>query len=174
MSKYLINPVKAFYDIKDQYIKYIQTAFHTRYPSLEEERERLLNQDKVLYREPWIEPLPIYKDSGHRVSDLGPEELPGMTQIARERFKKLISLGLINNPNIKLYSHQEQMLKNALMGKDCIITSGTGSGKTESFLLPLIADIIKEASSDDNDVRWEKKDANNKYPGNFFWDAKSI
>ena len=171
MSKYLINPVRAFYDIKDQYIKYIQTAFHTRYPSLEDEREKLLNQDKVLYRETWIEPLPMYKDSGHRVSDLGSEELPGMTQIARERFKKLISLGLINNPNIKLYSHQEQMLKNALMGKDCIITSGTGSGKTESFLLPLIADIIKEASSDDNDVRWEKKDANNKYPGNFFWDA---
>ena len=173
MSKYLINPVRAFYDIKDQYIKYIQTAFRTRYPSFEAEREKLLNQDKVLYREPWIEPLPIYKDSGHKVSDLGPDELPGLNTIAIERFKKLISLGLINNPNIKLYSHQEEMLKKSLMGQDCIITSGTGSGKTESFLLPLIADIIKEASSDDDGNRWEKKNSNNSYPGNFFWDRNS-
>lgn len=171
MSKYLINPVRAFYDIKDHYIKYIQTAFHTRYPSVEKEREELLNQDKVLYREPWIEPLPMYKDNGHHIEDLGAKELPGMSDIARERFKTLIGKGLINNPAVKLYTHQEEMLTKALMGKDCVITSGTGSGKTESFLLPLIANIVKEACSDDNTLAWKAKDDTTKYPGNFFWDA---
>ena len=32
-------------------------------------------------------------------------------------------------------------------GKHCIITSGTGSGKTESFLLPLFAQLSKEMES---------------------------
>lgn len=171
MSKYLINPIRAFYEIKDHYVKYIQTAFHTRYPSVEKEREDLLNQDKVLYREPWIEPLPMYKDNGHHIDDLGPNELPGMSDLARERFKTLIGKGLINNPAVKLYTHQEEMLRKALMGKDCVITSGTGSGKTESFLLPLIADIVKEAYSEDDTLAWKAKDDKTRYPGNFFWDA---
>nr|WP_262905446.1 DEAD/DEAH box helicase [Hymenobacter nitidus] len=37
------------------------------------------------------------------------------------------------------------MLKTALQHKHCVITSGTGSGKTESFLLPLFAQLAKEA-----------------------------
>lgn len=160
MAKYLINPIGAFYDIKNHYIKYIKTAFATRYESLEDERENLLNQDKVLYREPWIEPLPSYINSGHHVSDLGKNQLPGMSDTAIDRFKKLISNGLISNPDITLYQHQEKMLRKAMEGKDCVITSGTGSGKTESFLLPLIADIVKESTT------WGPAH----YPGNFFWD----
>lgn len=163
MAKYLINPIGAFYDIKNHYIKYIKTAFATRYESLESEREKLLNQDKVLYREPWIEPLPSYVNSGHHISDLGTEQLPGMSDAAIDRFKILISNGLISNPDVTLYQHQEKMLKKALEGKDCVITSGTGSGKTESFLLPLIADIVKESTT------WGQTN----YPGNFFWENGS-
>lgn len=52
------------------------------------------------------------------------------------------------------YGHQIGMLEKAFAGidengktlkyKNTVITSGTGSGKTESFLLPLLADIYKE------------------------------
>jgi len=49
--------------------------------------------------------------------------------------------------NIKLHSHQAEMLKQALEGNNCIITSGTGSGKTESFLLPLFAQLAKELAN---------------------------
>ena len=42
------------------------------------------------------------------------------------------------------------MLKESLTGHNCVITSGTGSGKTEAFLMPLISQIIKEA------ITWEK------------------
>ena len=46
-----------------------------------------------------------------------------------------------------LHSHQAKMLKAAVSGNNCIITSGTGSGKTESFLLPLFAQLTKELDS---------------------------
>ena len=42
--------------------------------------------------------------------------------------------------NIKCY-------KKNLSGKNAVITSGTGSGKTEAFLLPLFAYLIKESSN---------------------------
>ena len=43
-------------------------------------------------------------------------------------------------PHFKAYSHQVEMLRRGIRtGTPGVVTSGTGSGKTESFLLPLIA-----------------------------------
>ncbi|NUM51433.1 MAG: DEAD/DEAH box helicase [Flavobacteriales bacterium] len=62
-----------------------------------------------------------------------------------ETFKGLVNTGLVGN--FPLHSHQAEMLKQALLGNNCIITSGTGSGKTESFLLPLFAQLSKELAN---------------------------
>ena len=67
-----------------------------------------------------------------------------MNDEARSLFKEFILKGLISS-DYPIYQHQAEMLQKALSGNNCIITSGTGSGKTESFLLPMLADIIKEA-----------------------------
>ena len=171
MPKYLLDPIKSFREITENYISYIKTAFGTRFKdgdnSLEKEREALLNKDQVLSREPWIEPLPAYphKTKGgvkQAVNDLQSSDLPGMPALAVERFKKFISTGLMNYP---MYNHQYEMLKHGLEGKDCVITSGTGSGKTESFLLPLFADIVKES------IEWPDKTAN-PYPVNDWWNGR--
>ena len=139
------DPIGSFETIKENFIRYVKTAFKTKFDSLESERETRLNEDKVLYRQPWIEPLPEYKSSGKTINDLTPEDLPGLNEEQQITFKGLVSQGLI--PGYKLYTHQVKMLRKALSGKNCIITSGTGSGKTESFLLPLFAQISKELTS---------------------------
>ena len=154
MAKYLINPIYAYKEIKDDFLLYIKTAFGTRYESIEKEREELLRTDQVASREPWIEPLPAYEnvELGNdklRVSTLRPADLPGMSYKAQQLFKDFINKGLIVKTGDRLdypiYRHQAEMLRKALSGQNCVITSGTGSGKTESFMLPMLADIIAEA-----------------------------
>ena len=66
-----------------------------------------------------------------------------ITEAQWNLFKSLAGIGLFK-PNYYLHKHQAEMLKEALKGKNCVITSGTGSGKTESFLLPLFAQLAKE------------------------------
>lgn len=150
MAKYLINPIHAYKEIKDDFILYIKTAFGTRYESIENEREELLRTDQVASREPWIEPMPNYEnikmEDGRelRISTLRPSDLPGMNSAAQQLFKEFINKGLISG-DYPIYRHQAEMLRKSLEGKNCVITSGTGSGKTESFLLPMLADIIAEA-----------------------------
>lgn len=140
------DPIGSFETIKENFIRYVKTAFRTKFDGVEKERYDLLNYDKVLYRKPWIEPLPDYISSGKKINDLTAEDLGNaLNEAEAETFKGLVNTGLVGN--FPLYSHQAEMLKQALLGNNCIITSGTGSGKTESFLLPLFAQLSKELSN---------------------------
>ena len=138
------DPIGSFETIKENFIRYVETAFGTKFEGIERERYALLNYDKVFYRKPWIEPLPDYVSSNKRIDDLTLADL-GNALNANEAtiFRELVKTGLFPS-TIKLYSHQAEMLKQAMEGNNCIITSGTGSGKTESFLLPLFAQLAKE------------------------------
>lgn len=147
------DPIGSFEIIKENFIRYVETAFGTRFEGIEKERYALLNLDKVLYRKPWIEPLPDYVSSNKRVQDLSLEDLGNsLSEAEANTFKELVATGLF--PSFaKLHSHQTEMLKETLRGNNCIITSGTGSGKTESFLLPLFAQLSKELTN------WETPNA---------------
>ncbi|MBV7530467.1 DEAD/DEAH box helicase [Chitinophaga sp. sic0106] len=140
------DPIFAFDTIKENYIRYIETAFGTKFENVEKERRKTLNTDRILYREPWIEPLPDYKSSNKTIDQLTTDDVKNISPEELEIFKGLVKTGLFP-ANIPLHFHQTQMLKKATEGKHCIITSGTGSGKTESFLLPLFAQLSKELNS---------------------------
>ena len=157
MPKYLLDPIKSFEEIRNNYILYLKTAFGSRFKehigevkSFEEEREELLLQDQVLCREPWIEPIPSYKKildtQGHdrTINDFTSDDFPGMDERTALLFQEFISTGLMSYP---LYLHQYRMLRQSLEGKDCVITSGTGSGKTECFMWPMISSIMNERSN---------------------------
>lgn len=138
------DPIGSFETIKENFIRYVKTAFGTKFDGIENERYALLNHDKVFYRKPWIEPLPDYISSNKRIDDLSPADLGNaLNSKESDTFKGLVKTGLFQS-NIKLHSHQANMLKQTLEGNNCIITSGTGSGKTESFLLSLFAQLAKE------------------------------
>ena len=150
------SPIKSFDKIKEDFIRYYDTAYHIDNKTVEKERDALLNTDGNLTREPYIEPMPEYKSFANAQGEyvtfgqLSREDLEltdqDITDSQWRLFKGLAGIGLFN-PQYPLYSHQAEMLKQALKGKNCVVTSGTGSGKTESFLLPLFAQLCKEMQS---------------------------
>ncbi len=141
----MIDPIGAFYTVRENFVRYIKTAFATRSETLERNRETLLLEKEVLTTDPWVEPLPIYKSSKKSISELNGQDLPNLTEVEKNWFKDFVQCGLVGN--FELYHHQVEMLKKTLEGKNCVITAGTGSGKTEAFLLPLFAYLIKESAN---------------------------
>ncbi len=136
------DPVGAFEEVRDNFLLYVKTAFGTQFPSLETERDQLLRKPGVFCQQPWIEPLPRY-ESGKSIYELNSDDLPGFTGEEIQEFRELASCGLVGS--YPLYTHQLTMLKKALLGKNLVVTAGTGSGKTESFLLPLFAYLVRES-----------------------------
>jgi DEAD/DEAH box helicase domain-containing protein len=139
------DPIGAFEKLRDNLILYVKTAFGTQFPEIEEERERRLRQAGVFYQEPWIEPLPRYLKSKKKINNLEILDVPGFDDSALQDFKELASCGLVGD--FELYNHQLEMLRKGLAGSNAVVTAGTGSGKTESFLLPLFAYFAKESKN---------------------------
>ena len=137
--------IGAFDKIRQSYVDYVKTAFGTQFPGLEEERQRLLEQPGAICQEPWIEPIPRFKTSGKSIRDLSIDDMPGFSSREITALQELASCGLFGD--YELYQHQLDMLQMAVSGKNAVVTAGTGSGKTESFLLPLFAYLIRESAS---------------------------
>jgi DEAD/DEAH box helicase domain-containing protein len=156
----LDNPISTFSSVRDFYISYLETAFRISHPEIQAMRRALLEQVETLSTDAYLEPMQKYADCGISVSSLrnneeGEKWLPGFSPDKRNAFIDLCLSGLLprskNDPTqgrFNLYTHQLQMLRRGVQtGQPGIVTSGTGSGKTESFLLPVLAQIAKEASN---------------------------
>ena len=155
------DPVGGFERIRDLYITYLETAFRTRDEGVTRERRHLLEQPGTLCTWPLVEPIPRYETAfplEELVHDEEGDWLPGFDTSERRAFVELALAGLLDSEETSgeapttrkgafdLYKHQAKMLKRgARSGTPGIVTSGTGSGKTEGFLLPILAALAKEA-----------------------------
>lgn len=123
---------------------YIEATYHISAPSLIARRKALLGRDGVIYRIPYLESTPKYK-TGDTF-----ETMAGLPQAAQELFARLsVPEGslprLIYDPP---YRHQADSIRHNLIdGQNLVIMTGTGSGKTEAFLLPIIGKFAREAKS---------------------------
>lgn len=146
------DPISDFEILQNGIKRYIVSAFGTNSSSFEIERRTLLDQPGVLFQTPFIEPIASYK-SGKKLNELSSNDLPGMSEVGLDAFKAIVGAGLFSGGH-PLYTHQQEMLNKSLQGKHCVVVTGTGSGKTESFLLPTMASIIQEATAPG--TRWRK------------------
>ena len=145
MNKW-INPLAPVERVKSDLIKYIETAFDINDQSFRDERRQLMEEPGVLCTEPILELVRPYRED-QSLMTLNESDLPGMSKAGIDRFKSLATCaGGLTKQDWKLYTHQTDMLRDALSGKPCVITSGTGSGKTEAFLLPILAQICEEST----------------------------
>jgi ATP-dependent helicase YprA (DUF1998 family) len=165
----MLDPIGAFSRIRDFYISYLETAFSIRNRQVSGDRRLLLESGGSLCTDPIVEPLTRYKTTDFTIADLiGDHEhdkrVPDLDAKQREAFVHLALSGLFDavparnpqdppRPKYPPYTHQVDMLRRGIAnGTPSVVTSGTGSGKTESFLLPVFAMLAKEA------LRWPQPD----------------
>ena len=139
------DPFKTYELLCDFYIRYIQTIMGFNSKKLEEERDKLLRQDGLLFQEPRFEPIFPYPSSGKTLSQLCID-----LKLPAELGEFLAAGGKDGLAPIDrtLYKHQAEAIKASVTdGEDVVVTTGTGSGKTECFLLPIFSYLIKESQN---------------------------
>ncbi|MGW3743017.1 DEAD/DEAH box helicase [Streptomyces sp. NPDC005146] len=132
---------RSFEQLRDALFRYYDTPFGLANKQLMQERRYLLDVDGGAWRRPLIEIRPQYKSCGMDIAGSVAEAgAPG-------ELAELISAGLMEGIE-KMHSHQHQSLVAAVRdGKDVVITAGTGSGKTESFMAPVLAELVRESEA---------------------------
>ncbi|HEU5380375.1 MAG TPA: DEAD/DEAH box helicase, partial [Ktedonobacteraceae bacterium] len=147
--------VGAYERVNRLYQLYIKSAFPLRSQVLSDERDNLLRQPEVLSQPPLVETVPVYSPAGVNLSSAAaglPAEFAGLAPLAQKLFPL----------NRELYQHQWDSLREVLSNhKDLVVTTGTGSGKTECFLLPLLGQLARESAT------WEK--AGSPAPNRQWW-----
>ncbi|ADJ29891.1 DEAD/DEAH box helicase [Nitrosococcus watsonii] len=123
---------------------YIEATYHISAPSLISQRKVLLDTDGVIHRTPYLESTPKYQTGNAFAS------IDGLPSAAQKLFLRLSAPEgdlprLIYDPP---YKHQAESLQYSLIDrKNLVIMTGTGSGKTESFLLPILGKFAMEAKT---------------------------
>lgn len=125
------SPIEASKHITDKYYRYLKTTFAMNYP-YKAEYEKLIDQD-ILSKGPYLDVTDSF-EKGKTLTELIDEGiLP----------KSFSSINM--NMSRPLYLHQEQALRKIVEEKsNLVVSTGTGSGKTESFLLPILRELLIE------------------------------
>jgi DEAD/DEAH box helicase domain-containing protein len=133
------NPFKVFDDAKQAYLRYLDSPFRLRYEALMEERRGLLDADRQLYREPLFEPISPFQSSQLTIG-------PAANRLGLSPdFADFADKGLFPARRL-LHRHQFDAWHASLSGDPVVVTSGTGSGKTECFLIPVFSSLVQESA----------------------------
>ncbi|MEJ6949417.1 DEAD/DEAH box helicase [Natronospora cellulosivora (SeqCode)] len=135
-----INPITTTDNIREEYTKYLKSMFLFKNDTLRKSADEAIEESKTdLVKGPYIESTARYK-SGKTLRQLIDEK------ILHKNFVKLVP-GIGEFP---LHIHQERaVIKSIVKKKNIIVATGTGSGKTESFLIPILNDLVKEQSNNE-------------------------
>jgi len=122
--------------LRDSLSEYVQATYHLSHPTLVELRRQQLAEPRTLQQSPWVESSARYQTLASHDDLAIPEHL-------RAFFRRLVAAGLAFPP----YTHQGTALERVLGAQrnDLVVTTGTGSGKTETFLHPVLGRIYDEA-----------------------------
>jgi len=123
-------------EIEERYRRYLRTTFYMRDPELRTSFHQALREGR-LSRGPFIEVTPAYR-RGTKPQVLFPELLGDSIE---ESFLNGI------DGDRPLYSHQEEAIRRVAAGRNVVIATGTGSGKTECFLYPILLHLYREFAS---------------------------
>jgi len=128
-----MNPIELAHEIEERYQRYLKTTFYFKDRELRDSFEEALASGH-LSKGPFLEATPIFK-RGQTPRSLFPELLGSQPD---EGFLEAV------RGNRPLYQHQEQAIRKVINGLNVVVATGTGSGKTEAFLYPILLHLYQE------------------------------
>ena len=134
-----LHPLETTALIRDSYLRYLKTSYPFQEADLRDQFWRALETPDLLVKGPLLEASPPFK-SGRSIGQLIADG------VLHAGFRALCSDALpLERP---LYLHQEQgIVKAAGGGRNVAIATGTGSGKTEAFLVPILDHLLREGQA---------------------------
>lgn len=130
---------EVFRGLKETLHSYLEAQYHVWDLSLVRERRLLLQEPGITHTQPFFEATASYKSSGPYDS----LDIPSAAKSLLSAAAALPDPPVFAMP----FLHQAEAIERfAGKGDDLIVATGTGSGKTESFLLPLLASLAIEAA----------------------------
>jgi ATP-dependent helicase YprA (DUF1998 family) len=129
----MLNPIQYTEQIVRDFLRYQLTTYPFADQRLHRQMRRLLNLDETrstpLLRGPFISLSKAFRE-GVAVLQLAAEGIlhPHMPHLA---------------PYPRVRAHQERAVREILSGRTTLIATGTGSGKTEAFLYPIISRCLE-------------------------------
>ena len=84
----MFEPIQAFENLKEYYLRYIETAFRIASPELQKNQRDLIKKIGNLSTEILLEPMPKYESSGLKLGESG-LNLNGFTEDDEKAFVQL-------------------------------------------------------------------------------------
>lgn len=140
------TPLSVQESLRGAFESYYETAFRLRDPGIEAARRDLLSSSSNTFTEPLIEPVLRYPDTTpvREAAEAAGASPAAVDAVARALFG--IGDGAAE---VRLRRHQAEALEHSLSEDTdtphVVVTSGTGSGKTEAFLLPILTRLVEES-----------------------------
>jgi hypothetical protein len=140
-----VSPFETFEHLTESICSYLETAYKISDQAVFAERGWLLREDgcaplaPAVAQDPFIESTPAFPAAQYLaalVNNIG--QLP-------PDLEKLTAFGLPVR-DFPLYDHQVEAIERSYSDTpNLVVATGTGSGKTENLLLPIFADVLREA-----------------------------
>ncbi|MGH9228024.1 MAG: DEAD/DEAH box helicase [Acidimicrobiales bacterium] len=135
MTATSIDPIAASDRVERDYRSYLASTFSFADASLRHDLETRLTEPGRVRRGPILQAAPPYRP-GATLTDLVEDGVlhPGLLERDDDKLPA-------DRP---LYVHQEQAIRATRHGRNLVIATGTGSGKTECYLLPVLDHLLRE------------------------------
>lgn len=126
---------------------YIKSQYFGKTPILLSALNNHIDDEGLLYQKPFIESSPAYVTVQNGI------ETASLENWMKEYFFQLTKagIGVFASP----FAHQISALEAATKGENFFVSTGTGSGKTECFMWPLLAKMATEARN--SKESWAKR-----------------
>lgn len=137
----MFDPIEASENIKEEFMSYVATSFHLADANYAKQFKEALDKEGAVAKGPYLDIGDSF-EAGKSIENLigEGEASPLFRDLERNEDEGQKEIKLKR----QLYLHQEKAIRKINANKNLVVTTGTGSGKTECFIIPIINHLLRE------------------------------